>query len=113
MLEHVGEPFARIVWIQRQTRATSFEDTKQRNCKFQRSLQANTYAGLGSDTFLPKSVGQLVRAGIEFPIRETAPSIFDRNSIGRKLRLSFEESLHAGVARVDCAGVVPILQHHP
>ena len=109
VVEHEGEPLARIVRIERQVGAPGLEDAKEAYDHLRRTLDAQTNHGLRSHPQCAQMVGEAVGVGVEGCVCERAGAEHHRGGVRGALRLLGEQLGQGG--RADrMLGVVPHAQ---
>ena len=109
ILQHVGEPFGRIVGIERQIGAAGLEDGEQRNHHVERAFEAQSHHHLRPDPAAAQMMRQPVGALLQLRIGEARVATHQGGRRGRPRHLRAEQ-LRNGGRRHRMRRVVPLPQ---
>ena len=98
IVEHEGQPFGRLRWIQWQVRGTSLQRRHHRDDGLRRTLHRDADHVAGHDTRCAQPCSKLRRAAVEFAIRERARGIDQRQCVRVAVADRGEAAVH-GVAQ--------------
>ncbi|MNS96750.1 hypothetical protein D3C72_1310630 [compost metagenome] len=93
-MQHVRQAIIRVVRVQRHVGRTCLQHRQQTYNQFQRSFGSNPHALLGKYAHTLQAMRQLVRAAVQFAIRQRRIKARHRHTVRPKARLSFKLAMH-------------------
>ena len=106
ILQHEGQPFLGIRGVEREISTAGFEDAEQADHQVQGAVQTNADERVRLHAELSEMMRQLVRALVEFTIRQMLLAEDDRHGVRRARGLRFIECGDGFLLRV--SGLCPV-----
>ncbi len=91
VVENVGQPFPRVVGVQRQIRAAGLENSQHGDDLLGRAVQAQPHRRFAVYAQFPQIMGQTIGLVVQFAVAKRACAVLQRDGVGMVRRASGEQ----------------------